>query len=65
MRYTPGLVGTVSGVNLTMPTCREGREVKRMAKLVQQGLTSNLLKGVQGKRKSDWNEKAFNRDVRI
>ena len=48
-----------------MPTCREGREVKRMAKLVQQGLTSNLLKGVQGKRKSDWNEKAFDGDVRI
>merc|ERR1712210_268987 len=37
-----------TGVNLTMPTCREGREVKRMAKLVQQGLTSGLLKGVQG-----------------
>merc|ERR1719370_2442170 len=28
-----------------MPTCREGRE---MAKLVQQGLSSGLLKGVQG-----------------
>merc|ERR1711990_621041 len=41
-------MGTVSGVNLTMPTCREGREVKRMAKLVQQGLSSGLLKGVQG-----------------
>merc|ERR1712055_870927 len=34
--------------DLKMPTCREGREVKRMAKLVQQGLASNLLKGVQG-----------------
>merc|ERR1712198_278597 len=34
--------------NLTMPTCREGREVQRMAKLVQQGLSSSLLKGVQG-----------------
>merc|ERR1712240_548022 len=28
-----------------MPTCREGR---KMAKLVQQGLSSSLLKGVQG-----------------
>ena len=35
-----------------MPTCREGRRVKRMAKLVQQGLASNLLKGVQGKNKT-------------
>merc|ERR1711971_1540762 len=34
--------------DLKMPTCREGRRVKRMAKLVQQGLASNLLKGVQG-----------------
>merc|ERR1711962_914358 len=33
------------GVELKMPTCREGRE---MAKLVQQGLSSSLLKGVQG-----------------
>merc|ERR1711973_502713 len=33
------------GVDLKMPTCREGRE---MAKLVQQGLSSSLLKGVQG-----------------